>query len=122
MPCVSGVAPKWGLSWSVICAPGTRFVVIHKGLYNAVRRSMKGAKLRPVKLSVSENRPEKDLNLLMHSTASAEGGNRTHTGATSQRFLRPSRLPFRHFGRHDKRVYLRMDSPSSSFGHRLAAD
>ena len=27
----------------------------------------------------------------------AEGGSRTHTGQ-AQRFLRPSRLPFRHFG------------------------
>ena len=28
----------------------------------------------------------------------AEGGTRTHTGFNSQRFLRPPRLPFRHFG------------------------
>ena len=28
----------------------------------------------------------------------AEGGIRTHTGVYAQRFLRPSRLPFRHFG------------------------
>ena len=28
----------------------------------------------------------------------AEGGSRTHTGREAQRFLRPSRLPFRHFG------------------------
>ena len=30
----------------------------------------------------------------------AEGEIRTHTGYNSQRFLRPPRLPFRHFGRH----------------------
>ena len=29
----------------------------------------------------------------------AEGGIRTHTGVYAQRFLRPSRLPFRHFGK-----------------------
>ena len=28
----------------------------------------------------------------------AEGGIRTHTGVYAQRFLRPPRLPFRHFG------------------------
>ena len=31
-------------------------------------------------------------------TVGAEGGIRTHTGVYAQRFLRPSRLPFRHFG------------------------
>jgi hypothetical protein len=84
---------------------------------------MKGAKFcGRLSCRLAQTDQEKDGGLSVHSTAYAEGGNRTHTGATSQRFLRPSRLPFRHFGQHDERVYLRMGSPSSSFGHRLPAD
>ena len=35
----------------------------------------------------------------MKGVFGAEGEIRTHTGYNSQRFLRPPRLPFRHFGR-----------------------
>jgi RNA polymerase sigma-70 factor, ECF subfamily len=44
------------------------------------------------------------------------------TWGNPQRCLRPSRLPFRHFGTHGNRVYPNTNGPSSSFGHSLLVD
>ena len=49
-------------------------------------------------LSEEEMGPEGGPQAQVGFGLGAEGGTRTHTGLSPQRFLRPSRLPFRHFG------------------------
>ena len=58
----------------------------------AVKKAVKSDLSRPL-AAYSGGKKGKSV-----AKSGAEGESRTHTGISAQRFLRPPRLPFRHFG------------------------